>query len=565
MIKKETDSDIKEESIRIIPLGGLGEVGRNMMLIEAKNKILIIDAGLRMPEEDMPGVDYIIPSINYLKGKTHNIIGLIITHGHYDHIGALPYIMDRLGNPQIFTSKLTKGMILKRQEEFPTKIKLRINEVKSGEKIKAGPFTFEAFHQNHNIPDNLGFVINTPVGNIVNTSDFKFDETAVNDMPTDFKKLEKIGKNGVLLLMSDSTDAEEEGHSISEQVISENIEEIFKKAEGRIILATFASLLNRIQQIITYSEKYKRKVIIEGYGMKTNIAIAQKMGYLKIPKGILVSSKEIDKFPDNQITVICTGAQGESQASLMRIANKEHRNIHLKKKDTVVFSSSVIPGNERTVQIMKDDLYRQGAIVFHYKMMDIHAGGHAKQDELKKMIEIMKPRFFMPIHGQYSMLVKHKELATSMGIPEKNIIVAENGEVIRLTNHKITKEKEKVPANYVMVDGLGIGDVGQIVLRDRQALAQDGMFVIIVVVDRQTGKVRGSPDIISRGFVYLRESKTLLLETRKIVVNIVHQTTNSGKVFNWVYVKERIREGLSEYLFQKTQRRPMVLPVVIEV
>ena len=536
-----------------------------MMLIETKNKILVIDAGLRMPEEDMPGVDYIIPSINYLKGKTHNIVGLIITHGHYDHIGALPYVIDRLGNPQIFTSKLTKGMILKRQEEFPNKIKLRINEVKLGEKIKAGPFTIEAFHQNHNIPDNLGFVINTPVGNIVHTSDFKFDETAVNDMPTDFKKLEKIGKSGVLLLMSDSTDSEEEGHSISEQVISENIEEIFKKAEGRIILATFASLLNRIQQIITYSEKYGRKLIIEGYGMKTNLAIAQKMGYLKIPKGILVSSKEIDKFPDNQITVICTGAQGESQASLMRIANKEHRYIRIKKKDTVVFSSSVIPGNERTVQILKDDLYRQGAIVFHYKMMDIHAGGHAKQDELKKMIEMMKPRFFMPIHGQYSMLVRHKELATSMGIPEKNIIVAENGEVIKLTPHKITKEKERVPANYVMVDGLGIGDVGQIVLRDRQALAQDGMFVIIVVVDRQTGKVKGSPDIISRGFVYLRESKNLLLETRKIVVNIVHQTTNSGKVFNWVYVKERIREGLGEYLFQKTQRRPMVLPVVIEV
>jgi ribonuclease J len=569
MIKKEAHfeqkTDARDESIRIIPLGGLGEVGRNMMLIEAKGKILVIDAGLRMPEEDMPGVDYIIPSINYLRGKTHHIVGIVITHGHYDHIGALPYIMDKLGNPPIFTSKLTKGMILKRQEEFPNKIRLRINELKSGEKIKLGPFVLEAFHQNHNIPDNLGFVIGTPVGNLVHTSDFKFDQTAVNDMPTDFKKLEKIGKSGVLLLLSDSTDSEEEGHSLSEQVISENLEEIFKKAEGRLILATFASLLNRIQEIITYSEKYGRKVIIEGYGMKTNLAIAQKMGYLKIPKGVLVSSKDIDKFPDNQITVICTGAQGESQASLMRIANKEHRNIRLKKKDTVVFSSSVIPGNERTVQILKDDLYRQGANVFHYKMMDIHAGGHAKQEELKKMIEIMRPRFFMPIHGQYSMLVKHKDLAISMKIPEKNIVVAENGDVIKLTKQKITKEKEKVPANYVMVDGLGIGDVGQIVLRDRQALAQDGMFVIIVVVDRQTGKVKGSPDIISRGFVYLRESKNLLLETRKIVVNIVNQTTNSGKVFNWVYVKERIRESLGEYLFQKTQRRPMILPVVIEV
>jgi len=565
MIQENINLSKKEDFVRIIPLGGLGEVGRNMMLIEIGEKILIIDAGLRMPEEDMPGIDYIIPNIAYLKGKEKNIVGLIITHGHYDHIGAIPYMIDRIGNPPIFASRLAKGIILKRQEEFPNKIQLKINEIQSGDKIKIGPFSIEAFHQNHNIPDNLGFVIKTPVGNIVHTSDFKFDNDAVNDMPTDFKKLERIGRDGVLLLISDSTSAEDEGHSLSEQVIAKNLEKIIMETKGRIILATFSSLLNRIQQIITYSEKYGRKVIIEGYGMKTNVKIAQKLNYLKIPKGTLITSKQIDNYKDNEITVICTGAQGESRASLMKIASKEHRNIKLKKGDTVVFSSSVIPGNERTVQILKDDLFRQGVVVFHYKMMDIHAGGHAKQEELKKMIELMNPKFFIPVHGQYSMLVKHVELALSMKIPEKNAIVVENGEIIKLTADRIVKEKNKVPSNYVMVDGLGVGDVGQIVLRDRQALAQDGMFVIIIVVDRQTGRVKGSPDIISRGFVYLRESKTLLSETRRIVVNIVNQTTNSGKVFNWAYVKERVREKLGEHLFKKTKRRPMVLPVIIEV
>jgi len=565
LIQKKEKFSSKTEALRIIPLGGLGEVGRNMMLLEWRGKILIIDAGLRMPEEDMPGVDYIIPNISYLKRKERKILGIIITHGHYDHIGAIPYIMDKIANPPIFTARLTKGMILKRQEEFPNQPKLEIFEVKPGSKIRLEVFEIEFFHQNHNIPQNLGLFIQTPVGNILHTSDFKFDKTPINDQPTDFKKIKALGKKGVTLLMSDSTDAEEEGHSLSEQAITKNIEEIFKNAKGRIIAATFASLLNRIQQLISLSQKYNRKVAIEGYSMRTNVEIARKLGYFKIPRGILIKSKQANNYSDNQITIICTGAQGEDQASLMRIANKEHPYIKLKKGDTVIFSSSVIPGNERTVQILKDDLYRQGAIVYHYKMMDIHAGGHAKQEELKEMIKLTKPRFFMPIHGQYSMLVNHKTLAMAMGVPEENIIVAENGEIVNLTPEKIFKDKRKVPANYVMVDGLGVGDVGQVVLRDRQVLAQDGMFVIIVVVDRQTGEVKGSPDIISRGFVYLRESKSLLAETRKIVIKLVHQTTNSGRVFNWAYLKEKIREEISEYLFKKTQRRPMVLPVVIEV
>jgi len=557
----------KKEYLKIIPLGGLGEVGRNMMLFEWKEQILIIDMGLRMPEEDMPGVDYIIPNITYLKGKERNILGIVFTHGHYDHIGAIPYLIDKIWRPdlEIFASPLTKGIILKRQEDFPHLPKLSIQEVKDRDKITLGPFKIEFFRQNHNIPDNLGLFIQTPVGNIVHTSDFKFDKNPVYDLPTDFQRLREIGKRKILLLMSDSTDAEEEGHSLSEKTIERNLDEIFKTAKGRIIAATFASLINRIQQLIVLSEKYNRKVTIEGYSMKTNVEIAKALGYLKIKKGTIVKGKEILDYPDENQTILCTGAQGESEAVLMRIANKEHPYLRLKKGDTVIFSSSVIPGNERTVQIMKDEILRQGAKVYHYQMMDIHAGGHAKKEELKKMIRIMKPKFFMPIHGQYSMLISHAELAKECGIKEKNVIVAENGQVVNLNQKEIFISKEKVPANYVMVDGLGIGDVGEVVLRDRQVLARDGIFVIIAVVDRQTGQVKTSPDIISRGFIYLRESKDLLRETRKRVIQIVNRAAGSGGAVNWIYVKNEIRNKIGEFFFQKTKRRPMILPVVIEV
>ncbi len=555
----------KPDNLRIIPLGGLGEVGRNMTLFEYKGKILIIDVGLRMPEEDMPGIDFIIPDISYLKKKQKNILGIVFTHGHYDHIGALPYLVEKLGNPLMFASKLTKGIILKRQEEFPFKSKLEIVEVEDKSRIKLGPFKIEFFHQNHNIPGNLGLFIQTPAGNIVHTSDFKFDKTPINEAPVDFNYLEQIGRQKILLLMSDSTGAEENGRSLSESDISKNLEEIFKNAQGRIISATFSSLINRIQQIISLSEKYKRKVAIEGYSMKNNIELARNLGYLKIKKEIIISTKEIKNYPDSKVTVLCTGAQGEGRAALMKIANREHRILRLKKNDTIIFSSSVIPGNERTVQILKDELYRQKAKVFHYKMMDIHAGGHAKQEELKKMIQLIKPKFFLPIHGQYSMLVSHAELAQSVGIPQKNIIVIENGQAIDLNVQGFSLDKRKIPSSYVMVDGLGVGDIGEVVLRDRQALAEDGMFVIIVVIDRQKGKVKGSPDIISRGFVYLRESKGLLQETRKKVIEIVDKAAGTGGAVNWVYVKDEIRNKIGQFFFSKTKRRPMILPVVIEV
>jgi ribonuclease J len=559
--------DSKEKYLKIIPLGGLGEVGRNMTLFEWEGKILIVDMGLRLPEEDMPGVDYIIPNITYLKGKEKNIVGIVFTHGHYDHIGAIPYLIEKIWRPdlKIFASTLTKGIIIKRQEDFPHLPKLKITEIKDKSKIQLGPFNIEFFRQNHNIPDNYGLFIKTPIGNIVHTSDFKFDSSPLYDLPTDFKRLKEIGSRKILLLMSDSTDAEEEGHSLSEKTIRKNLEEIFKKASGRIIAATFASLIIRIQQLISLAEKYHRKVAIEGYSMKTNVEIARELGYLKFKKGTIVRGKEILSYPPERQTIICTGAQGESEAVLMRIANKEHPYLRIQRGDTVIFSSSVIPGNERTVQIMKDQILRQGAKVYHYQMMDIHAGGHAKKEELKEMIKIMKPKFFMPIHGQYSMLVAHAELAKECQIKEKNIIIAENGQIVGVNKNQIFLTNETVPANYVMVDGLGVGDVGEVVLRDRQVLARDGIFVIITVIDRQTGHVRGSPDIISRGFIYLRESKELLREARKKVIEIVEKTVGAGGAVNWTYVKNEIRNRLGEFFFSKTHRRPMILPVVIEV
>jgi len=554
-----------EENLRIIPLGGLGEIGRNMMVFEYKRKILIADVGFRFPEENMPGIDFILPNIEYLRGREKDILGVIITHGHYDHIGAIPYFLGKMGNPRFFAGAFARGIILKRQEDFTAGPKINITTVKDGDKINLGPFNVELFHLNHNIPDDFGLFIQTPVGNIVYASDFKFDSYPVNDKPTDFEKLKRIGRQKILLLMTDSTGAEEPGHSLPEKSIGKDLEEIFKNAKGRLITATFSSLLSRIQQIITISEKYGRKVCVEGYSMKTNVELAKGLGYLKFKKETFVTVKDVDRYPDSKITIVCTGAQGEGQAALMRIINREHKFLRVKKGDNVILSSSVIPGNERTVQILIDELYRQGAKVFNYKMMDIHAGGHAQIEELREMIKIMRPKFFIPVHGQYSMLINHGEIAKAMGVLPGNVLIAENGQIINLNPKELFVEKKTVPSNYIMVDGLGIGDVGEVVLRDRQMLAKDGMFVIVAIIDRQTGKVRGSPDIISRGFVYLRESKDLLAQTRRKLIEIIDKAAGDGGAVNWVYVKDEIRNKIGDFLHSKTKRRPMILPVVIEV
>ena len=552
-----------KDNLKILALGGLGEVGRNMTVFEWNNKAIVIDIGLSFPEENTPGVDYVIPNISYFKDNPGcKVLGVVFTHGHYDHIGAVPYIMDKIGNPPMYGSPLAMGIIKRRQEEFPLQPKLRINEIKNGSKITIGPFNIEFFHQNHNIPESLGLFIETPVGNIVHTSDFKFDPTPTNAPPTDFKKLKEIGRRGVTLLMSDSTGAENEGSSLSEKVIQENLEKIFKETKGRIISATFASLINRLQDIISLSEKYGRKVVVEGYGMKTNIEIARNLKYIVTKKDTVIDAQKSRDLPDNKLTILCTGAQGEDNAALMRITNQKHRVFKIKKGDTVILSSSTIPGNERSVQVLKDNMMRQGANIIHSKMMDIHAKGHACKEELKEMLDMMKPKYLMPIHGQYSMMVAHREIAKEMGMSEKNVILAENGQIITLNKESLTLGKKSVPVGPVMVDGSGIGDVGGVVLYDRLALAENGIFVVVVVIDKKTREIKNSPDIISRGFIYLRESQEMLTETRKKVLQIVNMTARMKSTKD---IKAEIKTKIEGFLFHKTKRRPIVLPVVIEV
>ncbi len=552
--------------LRFVPLGGCGEVTRSCYIYEYEDDIVIVDMGLQFPDEDMPGIDYIIPNVEYLKNKRKNIRGVIITHGHYDHMGAIHHLLDPLGNPPIYATALTRGMILKRQEDFTNFTKPKIQIITTESKIELGSFRAEFFHVNHNIPDSVGVVLKYPGGTIVHTGDFKFDHTPVNERPADIARLSDLGQRGVTLLVSESTDAEEPGHQISEADVMKSLEKIFEVAQGRIIAGTFASLLTRIQQLIWLSEKYGRKMVIEGYSMKQNVAVAQELGYLKIKKGTVIDSKDIGKYPENQITIACTGAQGEDRAVLMRIANNEHRTISLRSNDSILFSSSVIPGNEATVQRLKDVLYKRAAKVYHVATMDIHAGGHAKREELKMMINLTKPQYFIPIHGNYFMLKLHTDLAEEAGVKKGNAIIAEDGEIVAITKDGARKLPERAPTNYVMVDGLGVGDIKEVVLRDRQHLAGDGIFVIIAIVDAKTGKVRTSPDIISRGFIYLKESQQLLKDVRHKTRQIVEDITVRGAhPINWTHVKDNLREKIGQFLFSKTQRRPMVLPVVIEV
>ena len=558
-------SSLKGE-LRFVPLGGCGEVTRSCYIYEYGDDIIIVDMGLQFPEEDMPGIDYLIPNIEYLKSRKENIRGVVITHGHYDHIGAIPHLLDALGNPPLFATALTRGIILKRQDDFKHTPKPKIEVITTESRLELGSFGVEFFHVNHNIPDSVGVVLKTPLGTIVHTGDFKFDHSPVNERPADITRISELGRKGVLMLVSESTDAEMPGHQISESDVQKSLEEIFKVAPGRIISATFASLLTRIQQLIWLSEKYDRKVLIEGYSMKQNVAVSQELGYLKIKKGTMIESKDLDKYPEQKVTIVCTGAQGEDHAVLMRIANNEHRTVSLRPKDSIIFSSSVIPGNEATVQRLKDILYKRAGKVYHYATMDIHAGGHAKREELKMMINLVKPRYFIPIHGNYFMLKLHADLAEESGVPKGNAVIAEDGDIVSINPQEIKKLKEKAPTDYVMVDGLGVGDIKEVVLRDRQHLAEDGIFVIIAIIDSKTGKIKTSPDIISRGFIYLRESQDLLKEVRHKTKKVVEDITVGGMhPINWAHVKDELREKIGQFLFSKTQRRPMVLPVVIEV
>ncbi|MEK7151771.1 MAG: ribonuclease J [Patescibacteria group bacterium] len=561
-----------DETLKIIPLGGLGEVGRNMSVLEYKNDIMIIDVGFGFPEEDMPGIDYTLPNIAYLDDKQNRIKGIVMTHGHMDHIGGLPYLINRLGNPPIYAANLTRGLVIKRHQEFPHLPELDINLIHPGDIIHLGEFEVEFFHVNHNIPDDTALIITTPAGRIVHTADFKFDPKPLNEEPADLDFIKSIGDRGISILMSDSTGAEKDGKCVSESVIQDNLEKIFQEADGMIVAATFSSIINRIQQLITLSEKYGRKVIFDGFSLKTNVEIAKEFNQIKIKKETQIPVTDVDKYPRSKITLVGTGAQGEDRAVLMRIASGEHRYVQLQKRDSIIFSSSVIPGNERTVQRLKDLLYRLGAKVYDYSMMDIHASGHAYREDLKQMIRLIQPKTLMPIHGQYSMMVNHGYLGQQEGMSEANIIIADNGSIIHVFDPKFKEQAEPInwwfdkkiaPSDSIMVDGLGIGDIGNVVLRDRQVLAEDGMFVIVSLVDSKSGHVRGSPDIISRGFVYLKENKELLMQVRKKVKYIIeHKTT---RPINWVELKDIIRDEIGLFLFQKTERRPMILPVIIEV
>lgn len=555
-----------KENVRIIPIGGVEEIGRNMTVIEYKDDIILIDAGLQFPEEETPGIDYIIPNTKYLEKKIHKIRGLIISHGHLDHVGAIPYLIKTIGNPPIYSTKVTNAMIAKRMEEFPNLPRLNSREVKVGDRVKMGRhLKARFFNIAHTIPDSIGIIIETPIGNIVYPGDFKINIDA-QGKPIGIDQFEKIGKENNLLLLLESTNSEEPGYSISEETARKNLRITFEEAKGRIIIGTFSSLLERIIDIIAVAEEIGRKVFIDGYSLKSNMAIIEELGFFIPKKGTIVPIEKISDYPADKILVVCTGAQGEENAVLMRVANKKHRHLKIQPKDTIILSSSVVPGNEKGVQALKDNLSRQGATVIHYGIVDVHASGHANQEELKLMTKLINPKFFVPIHGHYFMLRTNSELAESVGIPKDNIFVPQNnGVIIEVNQDKIGFLKESAPAGYVMVDGLGVGDVKEIVLRDRQLLAQDGMFTVVTVIDRKTKRILGNPQVTSRGFIYVKENFDLVNATKRVVEKVIRDNTSPDMEINWDYVKNNIRESVSAFLFQKTKRRPMVLPVIIEV
>ncbi len=567
---KETIFSSGKDQLRIIGMGGLEEVGRNMTLMEYNDEIILIDMGLQFPEEDMPGIDYIIPNVTYLQDKKDHIKGVIITHGHYDHIGGIPHIMGEIGNPPMFMGRMTAGLVRKRHLDFKTAPQLKIKEIDDTMSLQLGKyFTIEFVRVNHSIPDCFAIIVKTPMGTVMHTGDFKIDFSPVNDKPADVQRIARIGTEGVLMLMSDSTDATHPGYQISESAIGDEMGKLIEKIEGRVIIGTFASQLSRIQKIFELAARYGRRVSLQGRSIASNVEVAHEIGYLKFNPQILVDDKEVNKLPDNKVIIIGTGAQGESNAFLSRVVNGEHRVVSLKHGDTVLFSSSVIPGNERSIQSLMDMVVRQGAKIIHYKMLDIHAGGHAKQEDLKLMMRLVRPEYFMPIEANHYMLRAHAELAEQVGIAKDKIFVADNGQVVefhKLSDGKVTGSltKEKVPADYVFVDGLGVGDVSEVVLRDRRMMAGDGMIVIIATIDAKTGDIIGNPDIISRGFVYMKENRDLIENTRMKVKKIV-KDKNPMTMADDEYIKNKIRNDVGQFLFNKTKRRPMVLPVIIKV
>lgn len=565
--KKVTKEKELKETLKIIPIGGMEEVGRNMTVFEYGQDIVILDMGLQFPEEEMLGIDYIIPDDRYLRGKEKNIRAVVLSHGHLDHIGAVPHLLSKLGWPPVYASRMTLALVRKRLEEAQLLKYLDAREVTStSQSIDCGDIKINFFAATHSIMDALGVIIQTPVINIIHPGDWRYDLDPVNGAPTDFSDLAKWNqRNKPSILMMESIGSTKEGHQISEREIYKNISQIVQDVPGRVIIATFSSMIERVIWIIEIAEKMGKKVALDGYSMKTSVEIAKKFGYIKFNPTTLIDIKDADRYPANKIIVICTGAQGEDRAVLMRIANGEHRYIQIEKNDTVIFSSSVIPGNERSIQRLKDNLYRQCDNVIHKEIMDVHGGGHGLIEDIKLIIQQVKPKYLMPVYANHYLLREAAKVAISIGFLKENIFVVDNGSVVQASRKGVKVNQQKIPIEYIFVDGLGVGDVKEVVLRDRQMLAQDGIFVIIAVIDSLAGKVKGSPDIISRGFVYLKESQDLLKSTRLLVRKIVEESSANMHPINISYIKDQIKERVGKFLFQKTKRRPMVLPVIIEV
>ncbi len=552
--------DVSEGVVRIVPIGGIGEIGKNCMVIEYGDDAIVIDCGITFPDADMFGVDIVIPNFTYLREIRHKLRAFVVTHGHEDHIGALPYALRELEAP-IYGSRLTLGLIEVKLEERG--IQATLNTVKARDTVEIGPFRVEFFHVCHSIPDAMGLAIHTPVGTLVHTGDFKLDHTPVDGIPPDFQTIGRLGGDGVLLLMADSTYADRKGYTPSERVITETLDKVFAEAPGRIIMATFSSLVSRVQQLLDVADSYDRKVALIGRSMERTFKVASELGYLRLPSpDILIQADELDRHPPDAVAVICTGSQGEPRSALVRMANRDHRQIDIAPDDTVILSASAIPGNEARVNRTIDRLIGQGASVLYEELMPVHVSGHASQEELKFMLTTLQPKFFMPVHGERRHLVEHRRLAESVGVDGEHIMMAESGAVIELSQDDIDIVGQ-TDASNVFVDGLGVGDVGEVVLRDRRHLSEDGVVVVVVTVDRHTGKCLTEPDIISRGFVYAPESEDLLEAARERV----RQTIDAGDHPDpeTDYLQNKIRSNLGRHLFQQTRRRPVILPIVTEV
>lgn len=547
--------------LRIIPLGGNGEIGKNMMIYEYKDDIILIDCGMMFPRSEMLGIDFIIPNISYLEERRDKIRGLLITHGHEDHIGGIPYVWPKLQCP-IYATKLTAGFIESKMKEFELNPNIRI--VQAGDKIQLGVFKIEFIPFSHTFLDDVGLAIDTPEGLILHIADFKLDPNKIESQKV-LGKLNSFRESGVKLLLLESTNVEIKSDRVAESVVHDTISGIFQKAQGRLIVTSFASSLDRIQGVMNAAVRSHRKVAISGRSMDKAIEIAARLGYLRIPHNIIVDNRKIDNFPDNKLVILCTGSQGEEYSALVRMSTGEHKQVRIKRGDTVVVSAGAIPGNERTVADTVNNLFRLGADVYYGAEREhIHSSGHAKREELKLVIATVKPEYFIPIHGEFRHLVLHIRLAQEMGLKKDNTFAIEDGQVVEIKDGKAKVAPQSIDASYVLVDGLGVGDVGNIVLRDRQAMAKDGIFVVILTVDHETGKIITSPDIISRGFIYMREREDLVFKARQEVKKMFSRY-NEKYPANWDYIKKAIRQEMGEFLYAETERRPMVIPVIIEV